>query len=99
MRYAILGFLLFVIACAGDTSREPADDTPNLAVPSWAKDAIWYQIFVERFRNGDPSNDPTLSDIEGSWPHARHAGWSVVRSLEVFACIMQVTTPAVRRST
>lgn len=23
----------------------------------WAKDAIWYQIFPERFRNGDKSND------------------------------------------
>lgn len=25
----------------------------------WAKDAVWYQIFPERFRNGDPGNDPT----------------------------------------
>lgn len=28
--------------------------------PSWAKDAIWYQIFVERFNNGDKTNDPTI---------------------------------------
>jgi glycosidase len=26
--------------------------------PDWAKHAVWYQIFPERFRNGDPSNDP-----------------------------------------
>ncbi len=26
--------------------------------PEWAKHAIWYQIFPERFRNGDPLNDP-----------------------------------------
>ncbi|MBN1476624.1 hypothetical protein JXA47_07725 [Candidatus Sumerlaeota bacterium] len=26
-------------------------------VPAWAMDAVWYQIFPERFRNGDPSND------------------------------------------
>ena len=26
--------------------------------PDWAKHAIWYQIFPDRFRNGDPSNDP-----------------------------------------
>ncbi|GGB32526.1 alpha-glycosidase [Virgibacillus dakarensis] len=26
--------------------------------PSWVKDTIWYQIFPERFANGDPSNDP-----------------------------------------
>jgi len=27
--------------------------------PKWAKEAIFYQIFVERFFNGDPSNSPT----------------------------------------
>ena len=27
--------------------------------PEWAKDVVWYQIFVERFNNGDPNNDPT----------------------------------------
>ncbi|CAM3000040.1 alpha-glycosidase [Paenibacillus sediminis] len=26
--------------------------------PSWVKDAVFYQIFPERFANGDPSNDP-----------------------------------------
>jgi cyclomaltodextrinase len=26
--------------------------------PDWAKNAIWYQIMTDRFRNGDPSNDP-----------------------------------------
>jgi glycosidase len=25
--------------------------------PEWTKHAIWYQIFPERFRNGDPAND------------------------------------------
>ncbi len=31
---------------------------PSFQTPDWAKHAIWYQIFPERFRNGDPSNDP-----------------------------------------
>jgi glycosidase len=26
--------------------------------PDWAKDAVWYQVMVDRFRNGDSSNDP-----------------------------------------
>ena len=26
--------------------------------PHWARDAIWYQIMLDRFRNGDASNDP-----------------------------------------
>ncbi|MEL7001196.1 MAG: alpha-amylase family glycosyl hydrolase [Bacteroidota bacterium] len=30
----------------------------------WAQDAIWYQVFPERFRNGDPSNDPIRSSLE-----------------------------------
>ena len=33
-------------------------------VPEWAKNAIWYQIFPERFRNGDTTNDPTPLDLE-----------------------------------
>jgi cyclomaltodextrinase / maltogenic alpha-amylase / neopullulanase len=31
--------------------------------PAWASSAIWYELFVERFHNGDPTNDPTLADI------------------------------------
>lgn len=34
------------------------------AVPTWAKDVVWYQIFPERFRNGDPTNDPTRESLE-----------------------------------
>jgi cyclomaltodextrinase / maltogenic alpha-amylase / neopullulanase len=33
--------------------------TPFNAPPNWAKTAIWYQIFVERFYNADKTNDPT----------------------------------------
>jgi cyclomaltodextrinase / maltogenic alpha-amylase / neopullulanase len=29
-----------------------------LQTPEWAKGAVWYQIFAERFRNGNPLNDP-----------------------------------------
>lgn len=32
--------------------------TPFNKPPAWAKDVIWYQIFVERFSNGDVTNDP-----------------------------------------
>ncbi len=31
---------------------------PTFPTPDWAKHALWYQIFPERFRNGDASNDP-----------------------------------------
>ncbi|MBK8700380.1 MAG: glycoside hydrolase family 13 protein [Saprospiraceae bacterium] len=34
--------------------------------PSWAAGAIWYQIFIERFRNGNPDNDPDLGTMQGA---------------------------------
>ncbi len=37
----------------------PASGGPNTPGPAWAEEAVWYQIFPERFRNGDPKNDPT----------------------------------------
>ena len=30
---------------------------PGFSTPDWAKGAVMYQIFVDRFCNGDPSND------------------------------------------
>lgn len=30
---------------------------PGFTTPSWAKGAVFYQIYVDRFFNGDPSND------------------------------------------
>ena len=31
--------------------------SPGFKTPEWAKGAVMYQIFVDRFYNGDPSND------------------------------------------
>ena len=31
--------------------------TPGFKTPEWAKGAVMYQIFVDRFYNGDKSND------------------------------------------
>lgn len=44
-------------------------------VPVWAKDAVFYQIFPERFRNGDPENDPTRDSLE--FPERVPKSWSV----------------------
>ena len=35
---------------------------PGFEAPEWAKNAVIYQIFPDRFRNGDPTNDPTADD-------------------------------------
>lgn len=37
---------------------------PSANVPSWAADAVFYQIFPERFCNGDKTNDPTRESLE-----------------------------------
>lgn len=39
--------------------------------PEWAKHVVWYQIFPERFRNGDPGNDPTRERVKGP------EGWEI----------------------
>lgn len=33
--------------------------------PEWARHVIWYQVFPERFRNGDTSNDPIAERVGG----------------------------------
>ncbi len=50
-----------------------AEVKTSFVTPDWAKHAVWYQIFPERFRNGDPSNDPNshvyerLVPWKGKW--------------------------------
>jgi cyclomaltodextrinase / maltogenic alpha-amylase / neopullulanase len=46
-------------------------------VPDWARDAIWYQIFPERFRDGDPRNNPTRNSLV--WPIRPGADWKLSR--------------------
>ncbi|ALW87157.1 alpha-amylase [Hymenobacter sedentarius] len=43
--------------------RAQADFTPD-----WSKGVVWYQIFPERFSNGDPRNDPKVTDQNGAYP-------------------------------
>ncbi len=40
------------------SSAYACDMRPAFVTPDWAKSAVWYQVFPERFRNGDTSNDP-----------------------------------------
>ena len=43
-------------------------DAPRLDVPGWVADSVFYQIFPERFANGDPSNDPPGAEAWGGTP-------------------------------
>jgi glycosidase len=69
---------LLIAGCRPMGKKESIKNEKSLAsVPGWAKEAIWYQIFVERFRNGDPSNDPTPADMAGSYPDRIPANWKI----------------------
>jgi cyclomaltodextrinase / maltogenic alpha-amylase / neopullulanase len=43
---------------------ESTSHSASPTAPDWAADAVFYQIFPERFANGDPSNDPTIDSLE-----------------------------------
>lgn len=44
------------------------DAAAPFTTPAWAADAVWYQIFPERFRNGEPANDPGDAPYENLLP-------------------------------
>lgn len=49
-----------------------AEAKPTHHLPAWAMGAVWYQIFPDRFRNGNPLNDPhgpgvTLMPWNSDW--------------------------------
>ena len=83
MRASVLGFV-FLAGCSAPLAPEagaPEAPRPAAVPPEWASGAIWYQIFPERFRNGDPTNDPTPESMEGAWPQLgadslRRVGWT-----------------------
>ena len=57
---ALLVQLLLVCASTGVAQ--------NNFTPQWSKGIVWYQIFPERFNNGDPTNDPKVNDQNGAYP-------------------------------
>ncbi len=83
--YFLYTFFALLTASCQPNKKESLKNTPpnkkeTLAFdqpPEWAKTAVWYQIFVERFRNGDAKNDPTLETVKGSWPHKKPKNWQI----------------------
>ena len=76
-RISYLMPLLMLICCQPPDGEQINDQTAFDQPPQWASEVVWYQIFVERFRNGDPSNDPTPADLEGSYPGFVPESWEV----------------------
>ena len=81
LKIILLSFLsisLLTNVCGQQQSKNTSPVNKSLAsVPAWAKEVVWYQIFVERFRNGDPNNDPTPKDMYGSYPEYIPEDWKI----------------------
>ena len=45
---------------------------PGFHVPAWARGAVQYQIFTDRFFNGDPSNDVVDNEYYYTVGHSKH---------------------------
>ncbi len=57
--------------------KQLQESTPFKDPPAWAKDAIWYEIAVERFYNGDAHNDQTKDDIINTYPGVVPEDWQI----------------------
>jgi len=69
--------LLAVLVSGCFLQHEKPKNIHTAAGPEWARDAVWYQIFPERFRNGDTTNDPTIETLAGTWPYDTQTYWQV----------------------
>ncbi len=67
IKFLISIIFLFLCGCFNELEKE-----------SWHEDAIWYQIFPDRFYNGDLSNDPNKNSLMGTWPYDFQESWSVM---------------------
>lgn len=76
-RFFQMSLLALSVNAIAVTQGYSQDNNKNEFVPQWAKKAVWYQIFPERFRNGDPSNDPKVDDIKGADPIKQPVQWRI----------------------
>jgi glycosidase len=65
LKKPIITSILFVQALVAFTQQGFAQKD---FTPQWSKGIVWYQIFPERFSNGDPTNDPKVEDQNGAYP-------------------------------
>lgn len=76
-RLSVLLLMLLLTINLPATAQQPRSETAFEDPPAWSAEAIWYQIFVERFRNGDSTNDPKPADMIGSYPGTIPNGWEI----------------------
>jgi glycosidase len=74
---SLASLLFYSCRTLSDKKAAALSDEAFKQVPEWSQEAIWYQIFVERFHNGDSTNDPTIWDIYGSYPDHIPRNWKI----------------------
>jgi alpha-glucosidase len=53
--------------------------TPGFKLPAWMKGAVLYQIYVDRFNNGDETNDVLTNEyLYDNWPAVRVEDWNAL---------------------
>jgi alpha-glucosidase len=60
---------IWFYTAGGATVYEPLDSTDfrilaDYSSPAWLSQAVFYQIFPDRFANGEPANDPSPDEFE-----------------------------------
>lgn len=74
----ILIFLMIIMTgCNSNKKGSNTSETDFDKPPKWAREAIWYQIFVERFRNGNPDNNPTPQTCENALIDVLPSDWAL----------------------
>jgi cyclomaltodextrinase / maltogenic alpha-amylase / neopullulanase len=69
--------ILLAIGVSALASVQAYAQTEFNRAPAWSKSVVWYELFVERFNNGDPTNDPKLTDINVPGQSEPPADWAV----------------------
>ena len=83
---------------AGESSQATAQDNsyqltvydPSFSTPAWLKDAVIYQVFPDRFRNGDMATTPSRA-ATGSTAR-RCASWPGTRTCAIRAAPAPMST-------
>jgi glycosidase len=71
--FIVIWVVLMIMGTAKEVVHaQPVESPVQVIVPSWVRHAVFYQIFPERFANGDPSNDPPGTEPWGGVPKSKN---------------------------
>ena len=69
--------ILLTVGSCSNQDKKVSNMTLFDEAPAWARTAIWYQIFVERFSNGNKENEPDLFTMKGALEDKISDQWAI----------------------